>query len=285
MTSPQLLWIARFDYRGGLRVVAHDHPFHQCLLVLRGEAEVQWAGGEAAVGAADFLWFAPGVRHGWCVPADGFLETLDMKFLLSDAAELTCAPMASGVHPSRADLESPFRALNTCARSPGNFREVRCNLMLHAFLLQALHPPEAGPRMTGSESGDPSAAAGITQRVQRLFDNDPAHKWTAAEIAAHLHLSYRRISQCCQAEIRRTPMRLLREVRVRKAKELLCYGDVAVKEVADLTGFESVHHFSRCFREIVGLPPAAWRQQVRATLPAGVELAPGFQNRLQIENL
>ncbi|MCC5849150.1 MAG: AraC family transcriptional regulator [Verrucomicrobia bacterium] len=282
---PQLLWIARFDYRGGLRVVEHEHPFHQCLLALDGEAEALLDGERFTLKAHDFLWIVPGVRHGWTVPPESYLKTLDMKFSIPNQGIPEGMPPPNGIHASRPDLESPFRAVYACARSTQKLRETRCALMLHAFLLQAAHASDAVDGTEWEGTGVQADAPGVVQSLEQAFSAAPERKWTAAEVASSLHLSYRRISQLCREEKRQTPMRILREVRIRKAKELLCYGDVEVKEVADLMGFESVHHFSRCFREIVGLPPAAWRERVRATLPAGVELAPGFQNRLRIEEM
>ncbi len=285
MASPQLLWIARFDYRGGMRVVEHEHSFHQCLLVLGGEVDAHLDGASHTGMPGDFFWFAPGVRHGWTVLPESHLKTLDMKFSLPDSWMSGEGIPQTGGHAPRPDLETPFRAVYACARSSPKLRETRCNLMLHAFLLQAAFAPDAAAVPEWEVSGGQPEVPGVVHRLDQLFSEAPAHKWTAADIAAQLHLSYRRISQLCQEETMQTPMRILREVRIRRAKELLCYGDVAVKEVAELTGFESVHHFSRSFREEVGSPPAAWREQVRAALPAGVELAPGFQNRLRIEEM
>lgn len=279
--SDQLLWIARFDYRGGLRVVEHAHTFHQCLLVLRGEAEVRLDGGIHRLNPHDFLWLPPGFRHGWSVDPEEYLETFDMKFSVTDPGVLNSIPALGCVHPSRQDLETPFRALYACARSTPENRDLRCSLMLRAFLLQVPHPPvslDGAWEIPPSDSDTP----GVVHILERLFAEAPNRKWTASEIAARVHLSYRRISQLCQEQKQQTPMQMLREARIRKARELLCYGDVAVKEVADLTGFESLHHFSRCFKQTTGMSPAAWRKRERNKSPASIQVSPGFHNRIRI---
>lgn len=281
---PHLLWIARFDYRGGLRVVEHTHTFHQCLLVLRGEAHVRLDGADFRVKPSDLLWLPPGTRHGWSVDPDQFLETLDMKFSLAAPERIPKLPPGAGVLPARKDLEAVFRALFATARSGPEQRHQRCALILEAFLLQLTCPPAAAE---GSWETSPAEteAAGLVQVLEQQFAEQPQMKWTADAIAARMHLSYRRISQLCQEQSRQTPMHLLREVRIRKARELLRYGDVAIKEVAELTGFESLHHFSRCFKEVTGVSPAAWRKREREKTPASVEVSPGFHNRIRISGL
>lgn len=59
------------------------------------------------------------------------------------------------------------------------------------------------------------------------------------------------------------PMELLRELRVRKAGDLLRTSDLPVKRVAAVVGFASRSAFSRAFEEIAGQSPSAFRKAGR----------------------
>jgi len=47
------------------------------------------------------------------------------------------------------------------------------------------------------------------------------------------------------------------------AASLLAGGSASVAEAADATGYGSEAAFSRAFKKIVGMPPAAWRDARR----------------------
>lgn len=48
--------------------------------------------------------------------------------------------------------------------------------------------------------------------------------------------------------------------RIEYVKELIEYGDLTVKEIAYRTGFSSVAHLSRQFKQFTGLTPSAYKQ-------------------------
>ncbi|MCH8475064.1 MAG: AraC family transcriptional regulator [Opitutales bacterium] len=275
----QLLWIARFDYRGGLRVEEHQHSFHQGVLILRGEAEARINGEKVNLHAGQFVWIPSGFSHSWVVPAEGFLETLDMKFSLPQQAAkgFPTSPQTE----DRADLIPLFSGLLATAQAGGANLEARCALVLQALLGQWQEARETNVPFLPGESIEgifPSLVAALRQNFART----PAKKWTSAEIASAMGYSYRRVSQLCVQTSGLTPLALLKEERVRQAKELLCFGEIAIKEIADRVGFESVHHFTRIFREATGLPPAAWRKREQVKPSASIRVAPGFQNRNRV---
>jgi AraC-like DNA-binding protein len=45
-----------------------------------------------------------------------------------------------------------------------------------------------------------------------------------------------------------------------------------------LTGFASVHHFTRVFTRLAGISPARWRERERDGVRQDIVLRPGFIN-------
>jgi YesN/AraC family two-component response regulator len=54
-------------------------------------------------------------------------------------------------------------------------------------------------------------------------------------------------------------------VRIEKAKNLLLNPNLRVSEIAFEVGFQSLTHFNRVFKKIIGQSPTEYRAQVKAT--------------------
>ncbi|MGW7300575.1 helix-turn-helix domain-containing protein [Streptomyces sp. NPDC054829] len=114
-------------------------------------------------------------------------------------------------------------------------------------------------------AGAHTAAApspGVDERVRRaeaLIAADPGAPHTVASLAAHVALSPSRFAHLFTQQLGRSPMRALREARLRHAACLLEGTDLPVERVAAASGFASPFHFNRVFRERYGTPPGAYR--------------------------
>ncbi|WP_181449387.1 helix-turn-helix domain-containing protein [Nonomuraea aridisoli] len=116
----------------------------------------------------------------------------------------------------------------------------------------------ARPRTGTSEEGDERI-----RRVLALVAADPAAPHSVASLARAVALSPSRFAHLFAEETGRTPMRVVRQVRVRHAASLLEITDMDVGQVAAACGFVSPFHFSRAFRREYGVPPRDYRARVR----------------------
>ena len=58
----------------------------------------------------------------------------------------------------------------------------------------------------------------------------------------------------------------IRSRRLKKARELLCFSQSSVTQIAERTGFKSVHYFSRVFKEHEGISPGEYKKRLSRTL-------------------
>lgn len=65
------------------------------------------------------------------------------------------------------------------------------------------------------------------------------------------------LSRLFRTHLDQTPQMYLQTIRLNQAKALLRSG-YTVTEVAEQSGFSSVHYFSRLFRHVFSLPPSRW---------------------------
>ncbi|RED85493.1 AraC family transcriptional regulator [Cohnella phaseoli] len=63
----------------------------------------------------------------------------------------------------------------------------------------------------------------------------------------------------------KTPFEYLRDLRLKAAASYLSGSDMAIADIVQETGFNSVHHFTRLFKSYYGQSPAEWRKQLRSS--------------------
>jgi AraC family transcriptional activator of mtrCDE len=105
--------------------------------------------------------------------------------------------------------------------------------------------------------GDP----GLGRVLGEILDHPekPHSLETLAELAA---MSRSVFAEKFHASFHRTPMNYVRDVRLRRAAQLLLREGASVEEIATKVGFSSRSHFSRIFAEQLGRSPVEYRRQV-----------------------
>jgi transcriptional regulator GlxA family with amidase domain len=80
-------------------------------------------------------------------------------------------------------------------------------------------------------------------------------------MAEQLAMSTRTLHRHCQAELGVTPARLLLQLRLERACQLLEAGDASLKRVAQRSGFDSAYNLRHAFSRALGVTPAEYRQR------------------------
>jgi AraC-like DNA-binding protein len=86
----------------------------------------------------------------------------------------------------------------------------------------------------------------------------PEYNWRIAEMAAMAKLSEPRFTVLYREFFKVSPKQDLIQIRLEKAKYLLMNNAVTVQEVANMTGYDSVYHFIRQFKKVVGCSPGKY---------------------------
>lgn len=81
----------------------------------------------------------------------------------------------------------------------------------------------------------------------------------SALLSERLHLNYDSISELFSELEGITLEKYIITKRLEKVKELLVYTDFSLTEIAYITGFSSINHLSRQFKELTGLSPSHFK--------------------------
>jgi len=108
-------------------------------------------------------------------------------------------------------------------------------------------------------------------RALAALHDRPAEAWTVESLAKEAALSRSALSERFTHLIGEAPMQYLTRWRMQLAATLLRSRDVSVFEAAMEVGYASEAAFSRAFKKMVGVPPAAWREGKREEEPGDDE--------------
>jgi len=116
--------------------------------------------------------------------------------------------------------------------------------------------------LTAAFSDDPEEAllAPILQEIESNY----AQIRTLAALGQELGVSQAYLSQLIRKHTGKTYSELVQDRRMEKARELLAYSDAAVMDIAVEVGYSDQFYFSKLFKRLWGLSPAAWRKKVRS---------------------
>jgi|GEM_PF-5520500 len=91
----------------------------------------------------------------------------------------------------------------------------------------------------------------------------PGTEWKVAALAKAVGMHPDHLSRLFQSSLGLSLAKFLVQVRVDRAITLMQEGEGTVEEIAWKSGFFDAAHFSKAFRDVMGCPPARYREQMR----------------------
>ncbi|HZP05809.1 MAG TPA: AraC family transcriptional regulator [Terracidiphilus sp.] len=274
----EVLWTARYDYQPDWRLAEHKHDYFQMIYFVSGTAHVSLGGRDHRVGTGSLVLVKPRRVH--ALNPVSLVKTLDIKFLvkdrrlrkrLADADELV-VDCESGI----ADL---FERIRHEGERKNLFYRELCSALLMELLLLYLRASGAREEKDAIESVhlEPLGDWIVQQAAQFIRDNH-TEDFSVLDIAKFVGRSDRHIRQHFREVLGISPRRYLLQYRIQKAQHLIEFSSYALKEIAAMVGFKTVHHFARAFHEVCGETPGGWRRKYQAGICKDVNIDPGFVN-------
>lgn len=105
-----------------------------------------------------------------------------------------------------------------------------------------------------------------TALAVRYISDHLAEDLTADAVGSSIRMSGKQANELFKREYGCTVAQFINRFRLFRAKELLCYTNSSITEIATMTGFKTVHYFSRYFKEKENLSPIEYKRTVTETI-------------------
>lgn len=232
--------------------VTETHPYLQLVVASAGALEMTIEGEDGRVEQGRLAVIPPGAEHRFAGRGANRFLVIDAS--LGGSSQVPDA-VTAGFLPIGERIRAAVGAIDTETRT-GGLAEPIVAAALRDYLLAALSPAPAPPRLSGTAAHD------VAARVRRVIDERHAEPLTVGAIAHAAAVSPRHAGRCFAEVHRQTPIAYLQARRIETARTLLADPSLSAADVAARAGFASQSHFCRVFARHVGISPGAWRKRV-----------------------
>lgn len=152
------------------------------------------------------------------------------------------------------------------------FHEDLCALYLEQLLIPAVARAarEASPASPAVHShpapGGPRREEGPLAELGAYIDRHLDQELSLDVLCEVSRMNARQINGLFKKAYHLGTVEYIRSRRLAKARELLCFSQASVTQIAEHTGFKSVHYFSRVFKEHEGISPGEYKKRLSRSL-------------------
>lgn len=262
MDLPLVTELVRFNYSTlprGDTVPVHVHHFFQLDVVLEGALTVTLEGVKPFTGRAGDAWLVPPlIRHGF--HSTQRYRQGSFKF------QLACPwwpSFASGCvrFPLPPNLVLSLEAAGRHEKARQPFAPAGSLAVLTLCLIELLEKVRSPVRQPDHLDPFRRVLWPLLEQTQQT----PYAGWTVARMARECHLSVDHFSKCFHRVLGMSPHRYVLETRLRQAAaDLLAIPAFPIKAIAQKAGYSTVHAFTRAFKQVFAVGPAAYRRRSRS---------------------
>lgn len=259
MNNVEIMWCG--EYLQDWENEPHEHEFFQMVIVTGGKAKATVSGTEQTLEAGKLLLLRPGCQHG--IHSEEAFHVYDAKFQVQDSQmrkQLMNMPSVLEMENFQRIKVYFQRILKESEdRKPYYKQMSACYFWI--ILVELLRPKtkEQEPEVTTEAENQAVYKNVEIWKVERFIRDNYAGQITLDTLMDVANCNKTTLIQVFKEIYGKTPFSYIIQVRLQKAKDLLVNTDISVSEISNMTGFQSVHYFSRFFKEREGYSPLEYR--------------------------
>lgn len=265
MAYASLLWIAKYDYDVGWGIRENKHDFFQIFFTISGSGTAAMDGSTYTLQPNTLFFIQPDLSHRMDTIKFGTLRMFDIKFRVTDSklrSELSHLPAVT--HMDSAVILNICDRIRSEWKSTALFRQEMCDVLtdelLYSLLRLTKDTPVTGPvfRFSMPES---SSYDTVVQEIISYIQMNYSSGIELEDIAEYINYNKNYLCKVFKRNTGYTINDYIYRYRLQRATELICNTNSSFQQISDSTGFKTVQHFTRKFKQHLGMTPREVRQR------------------------
>ena len=277
--EPEIIYVTKSEYKEGWGFKPHCHEdYYQLITVMSGSCTIEVDGAQSPLKEGWSVLIAKGSHHALYTEKEERAVVVDIKFVLhgDEGAIAECVGIKA------TDDEEFLRGMDLIANEAVRKRHMFKELIDSRLCEQLISMARTDEVMIHHNLGENYFLdlAGVAVDIARYVEEHYAQPLTLDDIAEDLGYSKIYLCQCFKKQAGMGIFTYLYDIRLRHAKRLLQDTDLSHDQIIARTGFKTVNHFSRYFKQVYGVSPGRMRRQMKEIMDVPVLLSEGYDLKL-----
>ncbi len=193
--------------------------------------------------------YRPAIKKGWTENYIGFNGELADYYMEKFREQFPQPVIPLGIHEEL--IESYYKIFNLTHREDPGFQQI-CSGLIVQLLANII-----AQQKQKNFSGKPIEK--IIQKARVCIRENIDREINLQEWAQKNHMGYSHFRKMFKKYTGMAPHQYHLELRLMRAKELILTSDKSIKEISFELGFQTIHYFSRLFKQKTGINPSELR--------------------------
>jgi AraC-like DNA-binding protein/mannose-6-phosphate isomerase-like protein (cupin superfamily) len=245
----------------------HKHSFFEICYVIEGKGKYIDDGHAYSLEENKMFFSRPNVLHQIKSEGGLFLLYVGFELIESESSEEWIRIMEEAAHCSEViiDIKDDTTAallwksllIQATKSDQAFFTEILTNLAysLILSLLQTFVPNS----QKDNQKDIPETSSTLLSQAKLFIKDNLSQSLKLTDAASHLHISGRHLSRIFVSELGVSYSEFVQNERIQRAAILLKTTDLSIKDIAEETGFTTVHYFTRVFTSKMRSSPGLFR--------------------------
>ncbi len=289
----ELYSVHYFEYSSSYSFIGEDHDFWELVYVDSGTIEITAAARKSALARGQVIFHPPGEFH--ALAANGFeapnlvvigfgCKSSSMEFFKSYQGFMGAAErelLARVVEESRLAYLTPLndpttKSLQLSPDAPIGAEQI-IRSSLEELLLLLLR---RGESLSGRESGKLRGGSSEAEAIKEYLEERLDQPLSVEQICHDNMIGRSQLQKLFHDETGGGIMEYFSELKIKAARRMIREGRLNMTQIALRLGFQSVHYFSRRFKQFTGMSPSEYAQSVKMLAEADSSLSDNRTNNL-----
>ena len=228
----------------------HSHDYLQAICVETGALELGSESHFFRITHGQLCVIPPGTPHRLSSP-QGY-------------SELGFGVSAESVHPLAGLLLSAYKSVTLldCPELSGSVGRIRAEMEKYTVLSQLKIVHELDSFWIGCLERGGESASSFAERLLRLLNGVPAHRFLLRGAAGELSLSTSQLEKRCRQEFGCGVIALYNRARINRACAMLADSNRSLEDIVEVLRFCDQAHFSKFFKSKTGSTPSQYRKNL-----------------------